>query len=681
MKVSQVKKYQSDFSKIKLKVEIKYLHGIFLLFIAVCFSFNPDIEAQTQTVSDSGKTFLQKNIQLSGDIGAYGELYSISGQDRRRPPSTGRIFFTPTLYLFNAVSLSFNFLISTEGSYARQNINQFGLNPSWGWGKAHLGDFTENFSDFTLNGILIRGAGISIHPGWFNFSIVGGFTRRSVPGGAANGSFDRYLFGTKIGVGHETGSYFNLMFLRVRDDPSSLPSPTPTVTVLSPNGGDVWPVGSIQTIQWTSTNLTSSVKIELSRDGGNTYHLLFANQPNAGSVSWTVTGIETFQALIKITSMTDSTVTDVSDAPFTIGSNVTAQQGTTVPTVVNPFAVTPQENMVAATNWQIKFLNDKLAWHSEVSGSVYSKDMRASALNIDSINVPGFITGIYTPRIGTNIDYALQSDLNYRSQLFNAKFAYKLIGPGYNSLGLSYLINDQQEFSAMTSFNLSGYYLNFNWARFNDNLINQKLFTTVRNQFNVSVNGMITSFWSGSIMTSILGMNNNSSNDTTQINFSTFVIGTNHAFMFQPNSVLRSINLNYTYQTSGDNSPLRTNTRSITNSANLGFSFGLLQNLSLTASGGLVSSVFADTMTTTTTIYSLGLQHLAFNNRLITALTFSASLNGGSNSMNTRLFSSYQLTDQDMITISLSSNNFRGSSLTGGSFDEYIASLMVSHRF
>ena len=660
----------------------KNFGGIVLLsiFISVFLS-NREVKAQSQTSADSSQTFLEKNIKLSGDVGAYGELYSISGQERRRPPSTGMIYFRPTLDLFNAVSLSFDFLISTEGSYTRQNINQFGLNPNWSWGKAHLGDFTEKFSDFTLNGILIRGAGVSIYSGWLNFSIVGGFTRRSVPGGAYNGSFDRYLFGTKIGVGHESGSYFNLMFLRVRDNPSSLPSPSPTVTVLSPNGGDVWQIGTIQTIQWTSSNLTSSVKIELSRDGGNTYQLLFSNQPNAGSVSWTVTGTETFQALIKITSMTDSTVTDVSDAPFTIGSNVTVQQGTTTPTVVNPFAVTPQENMVAGANWQLKFLDDKLTWHSEMAGSVYSKDMRANVLNTDSVNVPGFITGIYTPRIGTNVDYALQSDLNYHSQIFNAKFAYKLIGPGYNSLGLSYLINDQQEFSAMTSFNLSGYFLNFNWARFNDNLINQKLFTTVRNQFNISVNGMITSFWSGSIMTSILGMSNNSNNDTTQINFSTFVLGTNHSFMFQPASVLRSINVNYTYQNSGDNSPLRTNTHSTTNSANLGFSFGLLQNLSLTASGGLVSSVFADTMTTTTQIYSLGVQHLAINNRLTTALTFSASLNDGSNSMNTRLFSSYQITNQDMITISLLSNNFRGSLLTGGSFDEYIASLMISHRF
>jgi hypothetical protein len=130
-----------------------------------------------------------------------------------------------------------------------------------------------------------------------------------------------------------------------------------------------------------------------------------------------------------------------------------------------------------------------------------------------------------------------------------------------------------------------------------------------------------------------------------------------------------------------NNSPLRVNTHSITNSANIGASFGLLQSLSLTASGGLVSSVFADTMTSTTQIYSLSIQNLAFDNRVTTSITFSASLNDGTNSINTALYSSYQVTNRDMITFSLSSNNFRGSSSAAGRSDEYIESLMISHRF
>ena len=44
-------------------------------------------------------------ITLTGEIGAYGALYSMTGRDGRRPSSLGRIFFRPTLTFFDALSL------------------------------------------------------------------------------------------------------------------------------------------------------------------------------------------------------------------------------------------------------------------------------------------------------------------------------------------------------------------------------------------------------------------------------------------------------------------------------------------------------------------------------------------------------------------------------------------------
>jgi len=39
-----------------------------------------------------------------------------------------------------------------------------------------------------------------------------------------------------------------------------------SITVTSPNGGE-WPIGSTQTVTWTSSWLDGNVKIQLSRDG------------------------------------------------------------------------------------------------------------------------------------------------------------------------------------------------------------------------------------------------------------------------------------------------------------------------------------------------------------------------------------------------------------------------------
>ena len=44
-----------------------------------------------------------------------------------------------------------------------------------------------------------------------------------------------------------------------------------SITVTSPNGGEIWPIGSVQNISWTSSGLTGNVKIEVSRNGGTSW--------------------------------------------------------------------------------------------------------------------------------------------------------------------------------------------------------------------------------------------------------------------------------------------------------------------------------------------------------------------------------------------------------------------------
>lgn len=198
------------------------IHSILVLgaAAALCTMTLHAQERDTVANNPGGSRFTP--FALSGEIGTYGELYSMSGRDGRRPSSIGRLFFRPTLTLFEAVSFDFDVLLSTEGSQARQDINQFGVNPNWSWGQAHVGDFTDNYAQYTLNGIRIRGGGFFINPGLFRLGAVGGVTRRAVVGTAENGSFDRSIYGGRIGLGAAEGSYVDLVFLRVRDRISSL---------------------------------------------------------------------------------------------------------------------------------------------------------------------------------------------------------------------------------------------------------------------------------------------------------------------------------------------------------------------------------------------------------------------------------------------------------------------------
>jgi hypothetical protein len=102
------------------------------------------------------------------------------------------------------------------------------------------------------------------------------------------------------------------------------------ITVTAPNGEDVWVLGSQQLITWQDGD-SGSVSIELSRDNGLTWEILFSNTPNDGSQAWTVTGPIAGECLVRITQLDGPDASDVSDAPFvitdTLGLTITAPAG------------------------------------------------------------------------------------------------------------------------------------------------------------------------------------------------------------------------------------------------------------------------------------------------------------------------------------------------------------------
>lgn len=65
-----------------------------------------------------------------------------------------------------------------------------------------------------------------------------------------------------------------------------------TLTLLAPNGGEVWTAGSTETIAWSATSEAGgdpgSVDLEYSTDGGSSWLPIAAGTANDGSHSWTV---------------------------------------------------------------------------------------------------------------------------------------------------------------------------------------------------------------------------------------------------------------------------------------------------------------------------------------------------------------------------------------------------------
>jgi hypothetical protein len=99
--------------------------------------------------------------------------------------------------------------------------------------------------------------------------------------------------------------------------------PSGTLTVTSPNGGEVWAGGSPQAITWTSTGTVGNVIVEYSTNGGGAWTTIIASTANDGTHPWTVPNVPSALCLVRV-SETDGSPSDVSDTAFTIttGSDV-----------------------------------------------------------------------------------------------------------------------------------------------------------------------------------------------------------------------------------------------------------------------------------------------------------------------------------------------------------------------
>jgi len=100
----------------------------------------------------------------------------------------------------------------------------------------------------------------------------------------------------------------------------SLAAPS-TITVTDPDGSEEWETGSTHNITWTSVNVTGFVLVQLFK-GGSLNSTLAGTTTNDGTYSWTISSglADGSDYKIRITSLSDDTVYDESDANFSLAA-------------------------------------------------------------------------------------------------------------------------------------------------------------------------------------------------------------------------------------------------------------------------------------------------------------------------------------------------------------------------
>ncbi|MCY1016206.1 lamin tail domain-containing protein [Pyxidicoccus sp. MSG2] len=107
-----------------------------------------------------------------------------------------------------------------------------------------------------------------------------------------------------------------------------------SVTVTSPNGGESWAGGSAHNITWSSSGVTS-VKVEYSLNGSTWSTLTSSTSASSGSFAWTVPSSASTAARVRVSDASDASITDSSNAAFTI----TTSGGGTASVIVNEVMV------------------------------------------------------------------------------------------------------------------------------------------------------------------------------------------------------------------------------------------------------------------------------------------------------------------------------------------------------
>ncbi len=89
------------------------------------------------------------------------------------------------------------------------------------------------------------------------------------------------------------------------------------ITVTRPNGYEPFVLGLTDTLRWSSVNVTGNVGIDIKRGNGS-WDTLRTNLPNTGMFEWRPDGSASSAAWIRIRSVADTSISDVSDTSFTI---------------------------------------------------------------------------------------------------------------------------------------------------------------------------------------------------------------------------------------------------------------------------------------------------------------------------------------------------------------------------
>ena len=184
----------------------------------------------TQGVDTGSSNFSWFTRRLGGQVQLFSESYGISGMDRRRPGGTWRVMATPRFTLVGGTEVGLDLLLSSEGNDAKQSINQVAFEPTWGWGQLHAGDFSKDYSPYTMTGLRIRGGGLDLEGRGMRASVQAGRSAALITGSVDGPTYRRSIIAGALGIGRVGERSLDLRVVRGVD--ALIPNEAPVFDTL-----------------------------------------------------------------------------------------------------------------------------------------------------------------------------------------------------------------------------------------------------------------------------------------------------------------------------------------------------------------------------------------------------------------------------------------------------------------
>lgn len=557
--------------------------------------------AQDGTVGDTDIEV----FNISGSISTEAHGYTTTRSANRRAP-LGNVTTANASFSVLGFDSGINFRYNTDDSELRQSINRVGFNGSWRWVSLSAGDVTPSWSSYSLRGTRVRGGHVELTPGEFIFEITGGRTQRAV--GPQDDdeiqprrlSFERMLYGTRIGFGDQTrGHYFALSGFYARDDKNSITLPD------------------------------SDALLEEQRN-------------------------------------------------------------------YSP----PAENLLISPEMHLSFFDQAFQLGIEATASTFTRDLTSNQIDPAESDVPDFFGSLMNIHSSTRLGFAGTAHAAFNVSPFDVRLQYDRVNPGFRSLGLRSIRDDQQRYSADVGVEFFNQRLRLdNRIGYDqDNLLGNRVQTQQGFDYNVDATGQLSESMSLTVGYGIVSNSVEATDPETATGTSDH---TTQTFQFQPtyniaiDDITHSISFSGFYQsfetiTETQQADRATGGQTLNSTLNYSISFfdGLNLNTSL---NGLVGDAAGSDMLNLGV--NAGVGYSFFDGDLTTNVNFGGSRNkttpaGGeadiqniSWQFNGRANLSYQILSSTSLDFSVRTNNNTISEGAGSGFSEFESRLSFSYRF